>query len=262
MGTRAVLLELVPMVSEKYEVTLIMPGDDSSLFELGVLRKQTGNHSAKSRAQHGVKVVQNQFGSYFVHAGVGSMVLDLAVQFDARNSERGCWSLWKMTQYHAVWVAPLLLEDHDVREISVFAPFDDLLDAEVFSRIILTVWKSEFQLLQEVKDGAFRSSVRGNQDFWSCFTLEVLCKFINILFSSDVLIIDVTHQGFVCDSHALDGFILAFWHLVFSKFLSELFRLQLLQLCLSMLDLSPLDDYFLSLMLILDLFDLSLVFAF
>ena len=167
-----------------------------------------------------------------------------------------------MTQYHTVWVAPLLLEDHDVREISVFAPFDDLLDAEVFSRIILTIWQSKFQLLQKVKDGTFRSSVCCNQDFWSCLTLEVLRKFIDILFSGNVLIIDVTHQGFICDSHALDGLIFAFWHLFFSKLLSELFRLQLLQLCLSMLDLSPLDDHFLSLVLILDLFYLSLVFAF
>ena len=63
--TRAVGVELVPVVPEEDEVSLVVPGDDPALLKLRVLRKQAGQHAAQARAQHRVEVVEDDEHTFF-----------------------------------------------------------------------------------------------------------------------------------------------------------------------------------------------------
>lgn len=78
VGPCAVGVELVTVMAEEDEVSLVVPGADSSLLELRVLRKQTGDHSAEARTQHSIKVVHYQLGRH--HSSVvGAVVGDIFI---------------------------------------------------------------------------------------------------------------------------------------------------------------------------------------
>ena len=59
VGSRSVIIELIPMMPKEDEIPLIMKGNNPPFLELGVLREQTGNHSPNSGTCHGVEVVQD-----------------------------------------------------------------------------------------------------------------------------------------------------------------------------------------------------------
>ena len=42
VGPRAIRVELVPVVAEEDEVSLVVPGDHPSFLELGILGKEAG----------------------------------------------------------------------------------------------------------------------------------------------------------------------------------------------------------------------------
>ena len=94
---RAISVKLVAMMPEEDEVSLIMPGDHTSFFQLRVLGEQTGDEATDTVTQHGVKVVHYELGRDH-HAVVCAVVLDVLVQFHARNTEDGSRSFRQMAE--------------------------------------------------------------------------------------------------------------------------------------------------------------------
>ena len=62
MRTRAIFVELVPVMSEENEVSLVVQRDNPAVAQLGGLREQTGKHAPDSMAEHRVEVIHDQFG--------------------------------------------------------------------------------------------------------------------------------------------------------------------------------------------------------
>ena len=60
----SISIELIPMVPEEDEVSLVVPGDHSPLLQLGILRKQRSNHSADPGTQHGIGIVEDELWRY------------------------------------------------------------------------------------------------------------------------------------------------------------------------------------------------------
>ena len=69
-----VLRELIPVVPEEYEISLVIECDHCPAHEVRRLREQSSEHPSDSMASHGVEVVQDQLG--VVRRGV-AMVVDL-----------------------------------------------------------------------------------------------------------------------------------------------------------------------------------------
>ena len=69
-----VLRELIPVVSEEYEISLVMECDHCPAHEVRRLREQSSKHPADSVTGHGVEVVQDQLR--VVRRGV-AMVVDI-----------------------------------------------------------------------------------------------------------------------------------------------------------------------------------------
>ena len=59
---RTVFVELVAVVAEENEVSLVVHGDDSTSLQVGHLREQRGQHASDSVSKHRVEVVHDQFG--------------------------------------------------------------------------------------------------------------------------------------------------------------------------------------------------------
>ena len=104
---------------EKYEISLVVEGDNSTFLELGVLGKESSYHPSHSGSQHSVEVVENQLWSY-VSTVVGSVIRDVFVKFHVGDAESGGGALWQMTQYQGVRLPPLFLENHYVRKVTFF----------------------------------------------------------------------------------------------------------------------------------------------
>jgi len=70
----AILIELVSVMANEYEVSLVVEGHYSSLFKLRVLREQTCNHATDSVSEHRIEVIKNQLRGDLLHVGVRSVV--------------------------------------------------------------------------------------------------------------------------------------------------------------------------------------------
>lgn len=158
MCSGAVVIELVSVVAEEDEVSLVMPCYHSSLLESWILREQTRNESAHSGAQHCVEIIEDQLWCHHFTV-VSSMIWNVCVELDSAHSESRSWTIWKMSQDHAMWFSPLLLEHHDIGKIFFLAPLNNFLDSEVLSRVVLHIWDGEFEFLEQVEDVSLRSSV-------------------------------------------------------------------------------------------------------
>ena len=54
---RAVFVKFIPVVSEKYKVSLVVQGNNTTGLQMGILREQTGKHPTHTVAKHRIKVV-------------------------------------------------------------------------------------------------------------------------------------------------------------------------------------------------------------
>jgi len=151
VSARTVLVELVPMVSEEDEISLVVHGYDSSSFQVGHLREQRCHHAANSVTEHRVEVVQNQF---WLRVTWGSAVVhNLVSQLEPGHAERGRGSLWQVTEDQGVGLAVLLVEQQQVGEAALLSPLNHVFNLVVLPFVVFAAGNSALNLFQEIKHG-------------------------------------------------------------------------------------------------------------
>ena len=158
-----------------------------------------------------------------------------------------------MGQDHAVRIAPLLLEHHDISKVSLLRPLDDFFDSEVLSGVVLYVGNGNFELLEKFKNLSSRAAVGSDENFWGGFSIEVLVEFVDILLALDVFVVVVVHHGLVGHPHALNSVGLALGSCLLAVLLSLFSLLHLFQLGLGVCRHPPPDDDFLPLVFVFNL---------
>ena len=82
-------------MSKKYEISLVMKRDHSTAHKLGVLRKQSSQHTTHRVTKSGGEVVQNDL--WFVR-GRSSVAFDVSTLTEIAQLEVSSGSLRKMNQ--------------------------------------------------------------------------------------------------------------------------------------------------------------------
>jgi len=159
-----------------------------------------------------------------------------------------------------MWIAPLLLEDHDVREVSFFGPLNNLLNSKVLPGIVLHIRNCNLELLHKVENVTFWPSLCCEQNLGRGLAIEILFKLVDVDLAHNVHVFVIVHHGFVVDTHRFNCLVFALGHLFFAKLFSEFSGLKLLQLCFFFGLHSPSDHDFLTFVLVFNLRSFSFIF--
>mmetsp|Transcript_37755 Transcript_37755/g.43394 ORF Transcript_37755/g.43394 Transcript_37755/m.43394 type:complete len:218 (-) Transcript_37755:184-837(-) len=189
------------MMSEEYEVSLVVQGYHLLSFEIWSLRKQCSQHSSDSMTNPGVKVVQYQL---WVSLHGVSMIKQLFVAFDIRDSKGRSWAFWQMTKNQSVRLSLLLVNNHNVCIVSIFSPLDNIFNLKVLSLIVMQIWNHGFELLHELEHSSVRSSICDHDDLWCGLLFEVLIELVDILVALDFLVL-LCNEGLVKNTHSFNG---------------------------------------------------------
>lgn len=96
--SRAIGEELVAVVSEEYEVSLVVESHDLPPVEVRVLREQCCQHATYSLAGHSIEVIHYQFRWVIMTCG-SSMIRNVLIQLHAANSECSSGPLGQVRNY-------------------------------------------------------------------------------------------------------------------------------------------------------------------
>lgn len=146
VGTTPVRQELIPVVPEEDEVSLVVECHHFAPVEVRFLGEEARKHSAHSVSHLCVEVVQDQLG--VVVRGV-SVVGDLVPQLNARYSVGGGGSLGQVAVNEGVRGSRLFVDQQEVGEVLLLRPLDHVLYLELLPLVVVQFREHLLQGLQE-----------------------------------------------------------------------------------------------------------------
>lgn len=128
--------ELIAMIPEEDEVTLVMEGDNLPSVEVGVLGEECYEHTTDALTCHCVEVVHDQLWWVVMTSGA-SVVGNVISQLYTADAECRSGSLWQMRDDQGVRVAMLFIPEQQVGVTTFDTPLDDVLHLKILSFVVL-----------------------------------------------------------------------------------------------------------------------------
>ena len=174
LGVIVLLLEIVPVMPEKYEVALVVKGDRSPTKKVRLLWEERGQHSAHPSSKSRVEVVQNKFR--IVAVVTSGATPDLLAELQTRQSPIGGWSVRQVAHVHSLSDLSFFVKNENVCEILLDATLYDSLYCQLLPGVIECVWNHRHQLLQKVKGLGWSENFRTERkhnNLWNAFDQHV-----------------------------------------------------------------------------------------
>mmetsp|Transcript_10647 Transcript_10647/g.21069 ORF Transcript_10647/g.21069 Transcript_10647/m.21069 type:complete len:202 (-) Transcript_10647:435-1040(-) len=127
------LFKYIPMMSEKYEISLIMERHHSPAFKCWILTEEGCKHPSNPMSQHCIKIIEHKL--WFMRR-CPPVTLNICAKHETGQPKERRGAIRQMHDNHSIHLLPVLIEHNKVCELSILRIFDNLFQWISFPLVI------------------------------------------------------------------------------------------------------------------------------